>query len=301
VRAVDGVSFAVETGQTFGLVGESGCGKSTVAGCILRLLRPDAGRVVFQDRDMVALEGPALRQARQRLSVVFQDPQSSLDPRMAIESTVRAPLRVQKLGRGRTLKEQVVAGLEEVGLGREHLRRYPHEFSGGQRQRIAVARALITNPDFIVLDEPTSALDVSVQAQVLNLLRDIQQRRDVSYLLISHDLTVVRHMSRRIGVMYLGTLVEVADTDALFDSPAHPYTQALLDAAPLPDPARRGNLAPLSGEAPSTWELTPGCAFASRCPRRLPVCESVKPGLQQVGPGHEAACHLVDRKAEHKT
>ncbi len=292
VHAVDGVTFDVPKGRTFGLVGESGSGKSTVGGCILRLLTPDGGRVLFKGTDMAPLEGQELRKLRRQLSVVFQDPQSSLDPRMSIKNIVGAPLAVNGLARGRELEERVAAQLSEVGLAPEHMTRYPHEFSGGQRQRIGLARALVTDPDFIVLDEPTSALDVSVQAQILNMLHELQTRRAVAYLFISHDLTVVRHVSHHIGVMYCGALVEHAPTQELFDSPLHPYTRALLAAVPLPDPANVQNLAPLSGDVPSPVDLPAGCRFHPRCPQRMEMCASLAPPCVTPHEGRSVVCHL---------
>lgn len=296
LRAVDGVSFSVAKGETFGLVGESGCGKSTVGNCLLRLTSPDQGMLIFHGQDLARLSGGDLRRARSGMAVVFQDPQSSLDPRMTVRGLVAAPLRVggriRRFGTGLEVEQRVAATLQEVGLGPEHMSRYAHEFSGGQRQRIAIARALITDPAFIVLDEPTSALDVSVQAQVLNLLQEIQKRRGVAYLFISHDLTVIRHMSRRVGVMYLGVLVESAMADDLFIRPLHPYTQALLEAAPIPDPSVRQNLAVLTGDPPSPVHVPPGCRFHPRCPAALPICKLTEPPRVNMGPEHEVTCHL---------
>lgn len=296
LRAVDGVSFSVAKGETFGLVGESGCGKSTVGNCLLRLTSPDQGMLIFHGQDLARLSGGDLRRARSGMAVVFQDPQSSLDPRMTVRGLVAAPLRVgghiRRFGTGLEVEQRVAATLQEVGLGPEHMSRYAHEFSGGQRQRIAIARALITDPAFIVLDEPTSALDVSVQAQVLNLLQEIQKRRGVAYLFISHDLTVIRHISRRVGVMYLGVLVESAMADDLFIRPLHPYTQALLEAAPIPDPSMRQNLAVLAGDPPSPVHVPPGCRFHPRCPAALPICKRTAPPRVNMGPEHEVTCHL---------
>lgn len=291
LHAVDGVSLRVAEGETFGLVGESGSGKSTVGNCILRLLTPDQGRVLFRGQDLATMRQDQLRAMRRRLSVVFQDPQSSLDPRMTVKHLVGSPLMVNGLAKGRDLEERVAARLEEVGLAAEHLTRYPHEFSGGQRQRLGLARALITDPECIVLDEPTSALDVSVQAQILNLLCDLQERRRVAYLFISHNLTVVRHVSRQIGVMYCGALVESAATAELFERPLHPYTRALLAAVPLPDPERPQDLAPLSGDVPSPVDLPPGCRFHPRCPERAPACTRTAPRSVAAAPGHWVSCH----------
>jgi oligopeptide/dipeptide ABC transporter ATP-binding protein len=296
LRAVNGVNFEVPEAGTFGLVGESGSGKSTVAACILRLLTPDKGLVLFKGADLARLSGKPLSVMRRGLSVVFQDPHSSLDPRMTVKTIVGAPLRVNKLARGRELERKVEAILAEVGLGAEHLHRYPHEFSGGQRQRIAIARALITDPECIVLDEPTSALDVSVQAQILNLLHELQARRGTAYLLISHNLAVVRRMSGEIGVMYRGALVETGPRTALFQAPLHPYTRMLLDAAPLPDPERR-----LSPDVDAPWDVDAdltaatgqtGCAFAPLCVERADVCLRERPLPRQVDTTRTVTCHL---------
>jgi peptide/nickel transport system ATP-binding protein/oligopeptide transport system ATP-binding protein len=292
LRAVDGVDLTLSRGETLGLVGESGSGKSTVGNLILRLLAPDCGSIAFDGVELAGLSGEALVTARARMQVVFQDPQSSLDPRMTVGGIVALPLRALGLARGRELRERAAAALDEVGLGPECLDRYPHEFSGGQRQRIGLARALVADPAFVIMDEPTSALDVSVQAQILNLMAGLQQRRGHAYLFISHDLTVVRHVSRRIAVMYLGAIVETAPTDALFTNPAHPYTRALLASVPLPDPRTRRNLARLTGDVPSPVDLPPGCRFHPRCPEAMPVCAVQPPPKVAVAPGHEVVCHL---------
>jgi len=292
LRAVDKVSLHVDRGETLGLVGESGSGKTTVGNLILRLLSPDSGAIVFEDVDMTRLAGSALVKARARMQVVFQDPQSSLDPRMTVGSIVSLPLKILGLAKGSALRERAASSLAEVGLGPECLDRYPHEFSGGQRQRIGLARALVASPAFVIMDEPTSALDVSVQAQILNLMGDLQSRHGHAYLFISHDLTVVRHVSRRIAVMYLGAIVETAPTQTLFDSPAHPYTRALLASVPVPDPRNRRNLARLTGDVPSPVDLPPGCRFHPRCPEALPQCASLDPPRVVLSPGHEVVCHL---------
>jgi len=291
LKAVDGVSFTVHSGETLGLVGESGCGKSTVGHLMLNLLKPDRGLVRYKNMDLAALRGPEQRRVRRHLQVVFQDPQSSLDPRMLIKKTVGYPLEVNRIARGAEAVARVKAMLAEVGLNEEHIYRYPHEFSGGQRQRIGIARALITEPEFIVLDEPTSALDVSVQAQILNLLRDLQQKRGYAYLFISHDLSVIQHMSRRIAVMYLGIIVETARKEDLFQEPLHPYTRALLAALPQPDPTKRRVLASLPGDVPSPVHLPPGCRFHPRCPQRMQICSLRVPDWLEVLPGHWTACH----------
>jgi peptide/nickel transport system ATP-binding protein/oligopeptide transport system ATP-binding protein len=292
LKAVDRVSLHLERGETLGLVGESGSGKSTVGNLILRLLDPDSGSVRFEGVDVTRLKGAELTRARARMQVVFQDPQSSLDPRMTVGNIVSLPLKILGLAKGGELRERAAASLAEVGLGAECLDRYPHEFSGGQRQRIGLARALVADPAFVVMDEPTSALDVSVQAQILNLMGDLQARRGHAYLFISHDLTVVRHVSRRIAVMYLGAIVETAPTDALFENPAHPYTRALLASVPVPDPAQRRDLARLTGDVPSPVDLPTGCRFHPRCPEAMPCCAKAEPPRIQIAPGHEVVCHL---------
>ena len=297
LKAVDGVNFDVPRGGTFGLVGESGSGKSTAAACILRLLQPDKGRVLFKGADLTRLESRQLRETRRGLSVVFQDPQSSLDPRMTVKNIVGAPLAVNKLAKGRELERTVAELLAEVGLGAQHMYRYPHEFSGGQRQRIAIARALITNPECIVLDEPTSALDVSVQAQILNLLRELQARRGTAYLLISHDLAVVRRMSQEIGVMYQGVLVEKAATGDLFRAPLHPYTKVLLEAVPLPDPGLRADFFE-NGTTPDVLDCPApetGCRYHPRCPQQMDICLQQSPMLSATGEGRSVACHLFGK------
>jgi peptide/nickel transport system ATP-binding protein/oligopeptide transport system ATP-binding protein len=292
LKAVDRVSLQLGRGETLGLVGESGSGKSTVGNLILRLLDPDSGTIRFEGIDMTRLKGAELTRARARMQVVFQDPQSSLDPRLTVGNIVSLPLKILGLARGGELRERAAASLAEVGLGPESLDRYPHEFSGGQRQRIGLARALVADPAFVVMDEPTSALDVSVQAQILNLMGDLQARRGHAYLFISHDLTVVRHVSRRIAVMYLGAIVETAPTDALFENPAHPYTRALLASVPVPDPAQRRDLARLTGDVPSPVDLPTGCRFHPRCPEAMPCCAKAEPPRIQIAPGHEVVCHL---------
>ena len=295
VRAVDGVSFALDHGETLGLVGESGCGKSTVGRTILRLQEPTAGKVFFDGADIFALDREALRRLRRRMQIIFQDPYGSLNPRMRIGDAVAEGIEIHRLAAGVEVKRRVGALLEEVGLDPGYARRYPHEFSGGQRQRIGIARALAVEPAFIVCDEPVSALDVSVQAQVLNLLADLQQRRGLSYLFIAHDLAVVRQVARRVAVMYLGRIVEEGSTEALLAHASHPYSVALLSAAPEPDPASRRQRIVLSGDLPSPSAPPPGCPFHPRCfhPAKSERCRTEVPALRDVG-RTRAACHYAE-------
>jgi oligopeptide/dipeptide ABC transporter ATP-binding protein len=294
VRAVDGVSFHVTKGETFGLVGESGCGKSTIARCILRLVEPDAGRIVFDETDVLALERDDLRRLRRRMQMVFQDPFASLNPRMAVQSIVEEPLVIHGFGNRVERQRRVLEILELVGITREQGRRKPHEFSGGQRQRIAVARALVVNPDLVILDEPVSALDVSIQAQVLNLLRELQRELHLTYVFIVHDLAVAEYFCDRLAVLYLGAVMELADRRPIFRAPLHPYTEALLSAAPIPDPAieRERRHIILRGEVTAISEVS-GCRFKPRCPvgRDREACET-EPLLLDHGAGHLAACHF---------
>ena len=291
LKAVDGVSFKVHKGETLGLVGESGCGKSTVGYLILGLLDPDRGQVFFRGTNITTLKGDALRRVRRNMQVVFQDPQSSLDPRMLIKKTVGSPLEVNRLAKGAEVVTRVKDMLKEVGLREDHVYRYPHEFSGGQRQRIGIARALITRPEFIVFDEPTSALDVSVQAQILNLVGDLQRRHGYAYLFISHDLSVIKHVSRRVAVMYLGKIVETASKETLFKNFRHPYTKALMEALPQPDPKKRHRLGVLQGDVPSPVNVPKGCRFHPRCAESQGLCTRVEPALMEVEKGHWVACH----------
>jgi len=290
VHAVSDVSFEVSAGRTLALVGESGCGKTTVALTLLRLLEPDGGEVYFDGEDLDALTRTRRQALRRELSIVFQNPYSSLDPRMRIRDIIGEPLRTVYGLRGRALTERAGKHLENVGLAREHLSRYPHEFSGGQRQRIAIARALALEPRLLVLDEPTSALDVSVQAQVLNLLRDLQQRMHLSYLFISHNLAVVEQMADEVLVMYLGHIVEAGPVVDVFTAPAHPYTHALLDAIPSVDPRQRDRLAPISGEIPSVLVRPAGCPFAPRCARAGQQCRAAMPALERDTGATRVAC-----------
>jgi oligopeptide/dipeptide ABC transporter ATP-binding protein len=293
VRAVDGVTFSIRRGETLGLVGESGCGKTTVGRCILRLIEPTGGEVRFDDRDLAGLGRSELRQMRRRMQIIFQDPYSSLNPRMKVGAIVGEPLDIHRVGTKAERKDRVAELLRVVGLDPDYAGRYPHQFSGGQRQRIGIARALALNPDFIVADEPVSALDVSVQAQVVNLLQDLQEQFGLTYLFISHGLAVVKHISSRVGVMYLGKLVELAPSEAIYAEPRHPYTQALLAAIPIPDPdAARPDAKRLGGDVPNPIAPPAGCRFHTRCPHAMDRCRAEEPPFKEVAPGHFTACFL---------
>ncbi len=291
VRAVDGIDLDLAHGECLGLVGESGCGKSTLGKSILRLLPVTSGCIRFDGLDLLNLRGADLRRLRRRMQMVFQDPMNSLDPRMLVKDIVAEPLVVQSIGVAAERRARVRVLLEEVGLGQEHGWRYPHEFSGGQRQRIAVARALATQPDFILLDEPTSALDVSVQARILNLLQDLRQRHRLTYLFVTHNLLVVRYMAQRIAVMYLGRLVEEGPTESLFEQPRHPYTRALLSAIPIPEPGAKKERTLLSGDVPNAIEPPSGCRFHPRCPHARDICRHQVPATEETGNVHRVACH----------
>ena len=294
VRAVDGVSFHIRRGETFGLVGESGCGKTTTGRIILRLIPATGGHVRFAGQDVFELRGRALATWRRQAQIIFQDPYGSLNPRLTVGASIAEGLVVHGLGTRRERETRVHETLTAVGLRPEYARRYPHEFSGGQRQRIGIARALILQPQLIICDEPVSALDVSVQAQVLNLLRDLQAMNGLTYLFIAHNLAVVRYIADRIGVMYLGKLVETAPGDELYRQPRHPYTQALLSAIPQPRPGQRQERIVLGGDVPSPLNPPTGCPFHPRCAHVMDVCKQVMPPTRELGPGHTAACHLYE-------
>ncbi len=294
VRAVDGVSFTIARGETLALVGESGCGKSTLGRLLLRLIEPSAGRIMFEGQDITALPRPAMRALRQRMQMIFQDPYGSLSPRRTIAEIIAEPLEVFGLVRGRAAaRDRVAALLGQVGLPAAAMDRNPRQFSGGQRQRIGIARAIGLDPSFIVADEPVSALDVSIQAQIITLMQDLQESRGFSFLFIAHDLAVVRHIADRVAVMYLGRIVEIGPKAAIYAAPHHPYTQALLSAVPVPDPDHAGTRIILAGDVPSPTAIPSGCAFRTRCPLAAPICAAERPALADAGHGQAAACHFA--------
>lgn len=292
VRAVDGVSFDIHKGETLGLVGESGCGKTTTGRSILRLIEPTSGHIDFDGQNILDLKARDLRAIRRRMQIIFQDPYSSLNPRMTVGGMLGEALKIHKLAQGKERGERIDELLETVGLRPDHALRYPHEFSGGQRQRIGIARALAVSPDFIVADEPVSALDVSIQAQIVNLLQELQERLSLTYLFVAHDLSVVKHISDRVAVMYLGRIVEITTSDQLYASPQHPYTQALMSAVPIAQPGRKKNRTVLAGDVPSPANIPSGCPFHPRCPEREDACTKIVPDLLQIQDGHHVACLL---------
>jgi len=294
LRAVDGVTFDINQGETLGLVGESGCGKSTVGRCLLRLYEPTSGKIFFENEEITLASNSEMRRVRRDMQVIFQDPYSSLNPRQNILSIVSEPMLIHKIGSKSERQDRVAGLLEKVGLDPSYMRRYPHEFSGGQRQRIGIARALALDPKMIVCDEPVSALDVSVQAQVVNLLQDLQSELGLTYLFISHGLAVVEHISNRVAVMYLGKIVEIANAQELYSDPLHPYTKALLSAIPIPDPKQKRERIVLKGDVPTPIDPPSGCRFRTRCPWAIDDCAKVVPELREITPGHTAACIRVE-------
>ncbi|MBU5466878.1 dipeptide ABC transporter ATP-binding protein [Virgibacillus sp. MSJ-26] len=294
VKAVDGISFDVQNGETLGIVGESGCGKSTTGKSILRLIEPTEGEVKFEGQDLLSLSPEQMRKMRRDIQIIFQDPYASLNPRHTVEKIIGEPLLVYGMKSAKERKERIKELLEVVGLQPHHASRYSHQFSGGQRQRIGIARALANNPKLIICDEPVSALDVSVQSQILNLMEDLQKKFNLTYIFIAHDLSVVKHISDRIGVMYLGKMVELADKEMLYDDPKHPYTQALLSAIPNPDPDEIKDRIILKGDVPSPSNPPKGCPFNTRCPKAMNVCREITPNFQEVEENHFVACHLYE-------
>lgn len=298
VKAVDDVSFSVKQGETLGIVGESGCGKSTTGRTLLRLLEPTAGQVYFEGVDLAGLGREAMRRKRKDIQMVFQDPYASLNPRMTVADIIGEALPAHGVTDAKEIQRRVEETLNLCGLTVEQGQRYPHEFSGGQRQRVGIARSLVLKPKMIILDEPVSALDVSIQAQIINLLQDLQEHMGLTYLFISHDLSVVRHISSRVGVMYLGRMVEIGGSESLYEKRFHPYTQALLSSIPVANPLAKKERIILQGDVPSPANPPPGCAFSPRCPRVMEICKKVRPEMRELAPGHQAACHLYQQQGK---
>ncbi|KPU42421.1 oligopeptide transport ATP-binding protein OppF [Oxobacter pfennigii] len=291
VKAVDGISFNIVNGETLGLVGESGCGKSTAGRTILRLYEPTSGEVIIDEIKFTDLDKESLRKKRKDMQIIFQDPYASLNPRLSAGEIIGRAIDIHNIASGKERQEKILSLLDTVGLSSSHYNRYPNEFSGGQRQRIGIARALAVNPKLIICDEAVSALDVSIQAQIINLLEDIQEKYKITYIFIAHNMAVVKHISNNIAVMYLGKIVEMADKDELFDNPMHPYTRALLSAIPVPDPSIKHKRVRLQGDVPSPIDIPEGCRFCKRCPEKTDVCEKIEPELIDLGGGHMVACH----------
>ena len=297
VKAVDDISFDVKVGETFGIVGESGCGKSTMGKSVIRLIEPTDGKVILDGQDFTALKGKELKKARENIKLIFQDPYASLNPRMTVKDIIGEPIDIAKIYKTKKERDdRIIEVMKQVGLNLDYLYRYPHEFSGGQRQRIGIARALALQPKLIICDEPVSALDVSIQAKIINLLKELQQKLGIAYIFISHDLSVVKHIADRVGVMYLGNMMEMADKKALYSNPLHPYTQALFSAIPKISSERIDDKEILGGDVPSPANPPKGCRFVTRCPKAMEICKSVRPELKEVEPGHKCACHLYDNK-----
>ena len=296
VKAVDGVSFKIQKGETIGLVGESGCGKSTTGYSIMRLYKPTAGEIIFDGKDIAQLSAAEVWPYRKRMQMIFQDPYASLNPRMTVSDIIGEPLDIYHLYEGKERQERIYELLNTVGLGKDHASRYPHEFSGGQRQRIGIARAIALQPKLIICDEPVSALDVSIQAKIINLLNELQEKMGIAYIFISHDLSVVKHIADRVGVMYLGNMMEMADTESLYAKPLHPYTQALFSAIPRIGKERIEDKQILGGDVPSPANPPKGCRFCTRCPKVMDICKTERPDFKEVEPGHFCACHLYDKK-----